>query len=83
MGTTVTENKQKANGKGGASYKIMNAKSQRRNFTENGDIQHAFEMGLPELLLQQLRNVAKKKKAEIPEFCRLHQMEFTVEVDEL
>lgn len=46
-------------------------------------VRHAFEAGKPEPLLQQLRNVAKKKEAEIEELCRVHYEEFIVAVDEL
>ncbi|GAB2221686.1 hypothetical protein Drorol1_Dr00012871 [Drosera rotundifolia] len=46
-------------------------------------VRHAFETGRPEPLLYQLRNVAKKKEAEIEELCRLHYEEFIVAVDEL
>lgn len=46
-------------------------------------VRHAFETGRPEPLLQQLKNVSKKKEAEIEELCRLHYEEFIVAVDEL
>ncbi|GAB4843966.1 Exocyst complex component S15A [Ancistrocladus abbreviatus] len=46
-------------------------------------VRHAFEQGRPEPLLHQLRNVDKKKEAEIEELCRLHYEEFIVAVDEL
>ncbi|GAB2265643.1 Exocyst complex component S15A, partial [Dionaea muscipula] len=46
-------------------------------------VRHAFETGWPQPLLHELRNVAKKKEAEIEELCRLHYEEFIVAVDEL
>lgn len=54
----------------------------------NGDdvgplVRHAFEMGRPESLLHQLRNVVKKKEVEIEELCKSHYEEFILAVDEL
>ncbi|CAO2831567.1 unnamed protein product [Amaranthus hypochondriacus] len=46
-------------------------------------VRHAFETGRPEPLLYQLRNVSKKKEAEIEDLCRLHYEEFIIAVDEL
>ncbi|KAF5750313.1 Exocyst complex component sec15A [Tripterygium wilfordii] len=54
----------------------------------NGDdvgplVRHAFEMGRPEALLHQLKNVVKKKEVEIEELCKSHYEEFILAVDEL
>lgn len=54
----------------------------------NGDdvgplVRHAFEMGRPEPLVHQLKNVARKKEAEIEDLCKTHYEEFIVAVDEL
>lgn len=54
----------------------------------NGDdlgplVRHAFEMGRPESLLHQLKNVVKKKEVEIEELCKSHYEEFILAVDEL
>ncbi|KAJ7972070.1 Exocyst complex component [Quillaja saponaria] len=54
----------------------------------NGDdlgplVRHAFEMGRPEVLLHQLKNVVKKKEVEIEEICKTHYEEFILAVDEL
>ncbi|KAM7270149.1 hypothetical protein ACFE04_029363 [Oxalis oulophora] len=46
-------------------------------------VRHAFEMGRPEALLQQLKNVVKKKEVEIEDICKSHYEEFIVAVDEL
>ncbi|XP_010673079.2 exocyst complex component SEC15A [Beta vulgaris subsp. vulgaris] len=46
-------------------------------------VRHAFETGRPDPLLQQLRNLSKKKEAEIEDLCRLHYEEFIIAVDEL
>ncbi|KAI6696951.1 hypothetical protein NL676_017070 [Syzygium grande] len=46
-------------------------------------VQHAFEMGRPESLLQQLKHVMKKKEVEIEELCKTHYEEFIQAVDEL
>ncbi|XP_052173706.1 exocyst complex component SEC15A [Diospyros lotus] len=46
-------------------------------------VKHAFEMGRPEALLQQLKFVVKKKETEIEELCKLHYEEFIRAVDEL
>ncbi|KAI3830238.1 hypothetical protein L1987_04374 [Smallanthus sonchifolius] len=46
-------------------------------------VRHSFEMGKPENLLHQLKNVVKKKELEIEELCKLHYEEFIVAVDEL
>ncbi|XP_010247656.1 PREDICTED: exocyst complex component SEC15A-like isoform X2 [Nelumbo nucifera] len=46
-------------------------------------VRHAFEMGRPEALLYQLKNVVKKKEVEIEELCKLHYEEFILAVDEL
>ncbi|KAL0359335.1 UNVERIFIED_CONTAM: Exocyst complex component SEC15A [Sesamum angustifolium] len=43
----------------------------------------AFETGKPESLLQQLKNLVRKKEVEIEELCKLHYEEFIVAVDEL
>ncbi|KAL0428443.1 UNVERIFIED_CONTAM: Exocyst complex component SEC15A [Sesamum latifolium] len=43
----------------------------------------AFETGKPDSLLQQLRNLVRKKEVEIEELCKLHYEEFIVAVDEL
>ncbi|CAN1748931.1 Exocyst complex component SEC15A [Linum perenne] len=54
----------------------------------NGDdlapiVRHAFEMGRPETLMQQLKSVVKKKEVEIEELCKSHYEEFILAVDEL
>ncbi|XP_047322975.1 exocyst complex component SEC15A-like [Impatiens glandulifera] len=46
-------------------------------------VRHAFEMGRPETLLQQLKFVVKKKEVEIEELCKLHYEDFILAVDEL
>ncbi|KAF5187612.1 Exocyst complex component sec15a [Thalictrum thalictroides] len=46
-------------------------------------VRHAFEMGRPEPLLIQLKNVVRKKEVEIEELCKLHYEEFILAVDEL
>ncbi|XP_042463534.1 exocyst complex component SEC15A-like [Zingiber officinale] len=46
-------------------------------------VQYAFELGKPDALLLQLRNVVKKKEVEIEELCKLHYEEFILAVDEL
>lgn len=46
-------------------------------------VRHSFEMGKPETLLHQLKNVVKKKEVEIEDLCKLHYEEFIVAVDEL
>uniref|UniRef100_A0A5B6Z3H8 Exocyst complex component n=1 Tax=Davidia involucrata TaxID=16924 RepID=A0A5B6Z3H8_DAVIN len=46
-------------------------------------VRHAFEMGRPEALLQQLKTVVKKKEVEIEDLCKLHYEEFISAVDEL
>ncbi|KAJ4982472.1 hypothetical protein NE237_033309 [Protea cynaroides] len=46
-------------------------------------VRHAFEMGRPEALSHQLKNVVKKKEVEIEELCKLHYEEFIQAVDEL
>ncbi|KAK2973362.1 hypothetical protein RJ640_016783 [Escallonia rubra] len=46
-------------------------------------VRHSFEMGRPEALLHQLKNVVKKKEVEIEELCKLHYEEFILAVDEL
>ncbi|KAL7092991.1 hypothetical protein ACP275_11G015400 [Erythranthe tilingii] len=43
----------------------------------------SFETGKPESLLQQLKNLVRKKEVEIEELCKLHYEEFIVAVDEL
>ncbi|KAK4392543.1 Exocyst complex component SEC15A [Sesamum angolense] len=43
----------------------------------------AFETGKPDSLLQQLKNLVRKKEVEIEELCKLHYEEFIVAVDEL
>ncbi|KDP24575.1 hypothetical protein JCGZ_26524 [Jatropha curcas] len=54
----------------------------------NGDdlgpiVRHAFEMGRPEALLQQLKTVVRKKEAEIEDLCKSHYEDFIRAVDEL
>lgn len=54
----------------------------------NGDdlgpvVRLAFEAGKHELILNQLRNIVKKKEAEIEELCKLHYEDFILAVDEL
>ncbi|KAJ4706715.1 Exocyst complex component [Melia azedarach] len=54
----------------------------------NGDdmgpiVRHAFETGRPEVLLQQLKSVVRKKEVEIEELCKTHYEEFILAVDEL
>ncbi|KAM7531753.1 hypothetical protein LguiB_035163 [Lonicera macranthoides] len=54
----------------------------------NGDdlgplVRHSFQTARPEVLLQQLKNVMRKKEAEIEELCKLHYDEFILAVDEL
>ncbi|KAK9289524.1 hypothetical protein L1049_007679 [Liquidambar formosana] len=46
-------------------------------------VRHAFEVGRPEALLHQLKNVVKKKEVEIEELCKTHYEEFILAVDEL
>ncbi|PKA65493.1 putative exocyst complex component 6 [Apostasia shenzhenica] len=46
-------------------------------------VRHAFEVGKTEALLHQLRNIVKKKEAEIEELCKLHYEDFILAVDEL
>ncbi|CAK9188548.1 unnamed protein product [Ilex paraguariensis] len=46
-------------------------------------VRHSFEMGKPDALLHQLKNVMKKKEVEIEELCKLHYEEFISAVDEL
>ncbi|KAF3644862.1 Exocyst complex component SEC15A [Capsicum annuum] len=46
-------------------------------------VRHSFESGKPDALLQQLKNVVKKKEVEIEELCKLHYEEFIIAVDEL
>lgn len=46
-------------------------------------VRHSFEMGKPENLLHQLKNVVKKKEIEIEDLCKLHYEEFIIAVDEL
>ncbi|CAI0374598.1 unnamed protein product [Linum tenue] len=46
-------------------------------------VRHAFEMGRPEALLQQLKTVVKKKEVEIEDLCKSHYEEFILAVDEL
>ncbi|KAL2534938.1 Exocyst complex component SEC15A [Abeliophyllum distichum] len=43
----------------------------------------SFETGKPEALMQQLKNVARKKEVEIEELCKLHYEDFILAVDEL
>ncbi|KAK8642967.1 hypothetical protein V6N13_012288 [Hibiscus sabdariffa] len=54
----------------------------------NGDdlgplVRHAFEMGRPEPLVQQLKHLMKKKEVEIEDLCKTHYEEFIRAVDEL
>ncbi|XP_054820179.1 exocyst complex component SEC15A-like [Prosopis cineraria] len=58
------------------------------NLIVNGDdvgplVRHAFDMGRPEGLLNQLNYVMKKKETEIEEICKAHYDEFILAVDEL
>lgn len=46
-------------------------------------VRRAFEVGQPAPLLHQLKNVVKKKEAEIEELCKTHYEEFIRAVDEL
>ncbi|KAF3777787.1 Exocyst complex component [Nymphaea thermarum] len=46
-------------------------------------VRHAFQVGKPEILLYQLKNVAKKKELEIEELCKRHYEDFIRAVDEL
>ncbi|KAL5718876.1 Exocyst complex component S15A [Ranunculus cassubicifolius] len=46
-------------------------------------VRHAFEMGRPEALLLQLKNVMKRKEVEIEDLCKLHYEDFILAVDEL
>lgn len=46
-------------------------------------VQLSFESGKPETLLQQLKNVVRKKEIEIEEICKLHYEDFILAVDEL
>lgn len=46
-------------------------------------VRHSFEMGRPETLMHQLKNVVKKKEVEIEELCKIHYEEFILAVDEL
>ncbi|CAA2960251.1 exocyst complex component SEC15A [Olea europaea subsp. europaea] len=43
----------------------------------------SFETGKPESLLQQLKNVVRKKEVEIEDLCKLHYEDFILAVDEL
>ncbi|KAJ8770349.1 hypothetical protein K2173_014960 [Erythroxylum novogranatense] len=46
-------------------------------------VRHAFEMGRPEALLQQLKSFVKKKEIEIEDLCKTHYEDFILAVDEL
>lgn len=46
-------------------------------------VRHAFEIGKPESLVHQLKNVVIKKEAEIEDLCKLHYQDFIHAVDEL
>ncbi|XP_078441396.1 exocyst complex component sec15A [Wolffia australiana] len=46
-------------------------------------VRHAFEVGKPELLLNQLKSIVKRKEIEIEELCKVHYEEFILAVDEL
>ncbi|XP_057977298.1 exocyst complex component SEC15A-like [Malania oleifera] len=46
-------------------------------------VRHAFEVGRPEALLQQLKSAVKKKEVEIEDLCKTHYEEFILAVDEL
>ncbi|KAJ4850120.1 Exocyst complex component S15A [Turnera subulata] len=46
-------------------------------------VRHAFEMGRPESLFQQLKGVVRKKEVEIEELCKSNYEEFIIAVDEL
>lgn len=46
-------------------------------------VRHAFEVGKPEVLVNQLRSIVKKKEVEIEELCKVHYEEFILAVDEL
>ncbi|KAI7753087.1 hypothetical protein M8C21_011656 [Ambrosia artemisiifolia] len=46
-------------------------------------VRHSFEIGKPESLIHQLKNVVKRKEVEVEELCKLHYEEFIVAVDEL
>ncbi|KAJ8760163.1 hypothetical protein K2173_011019 [Erythroxylum novogranatense] len=46
-------------------------------------VRHAFEMGRPEALLQQLKSFVKKKEIEIEDLCKAHYEDFILAVDEL
>ncbi|KAJ8635512.1 hypothetical protein MRB53_009779 [Persea americana] len=73
---TVTEN-----GNGGDETTLLTS-------LENGDdlgptVRHAFEVGNPENLLNQLKKITKNKEVEIEDLCKLHYEDFIVAVDEL
>ena len=46
-------------------------------------VRHAFEVGNPENLLNQLKKITKNKEVEIEDLCKLHYEDFIVAVDEL
>ncbi|KAG9142199.1 hypothetical protein Leryth_007644 [Lithospermum erythrorhizon] len=46
-------------------------------------VRYAFDTGKPEALMQQLKNVVKRKEAEIEDLCKLHYEEFIKAVDDL
>ncbi|KAJ0974050.1 hypothetical protein J5N97_016015 [Dioscorea zingiberensis] len=46
-------------------------------------VRHAFEIGKPESLVHQLKNIVIKKEVEIEDLCKLHYEEFILAVDEL
>jgi exocyst complex component 6 len=55
----------------------------KRNIFQGPIVRRVFESGKPEALLHHLRNIVKKKEAEIEELCKLHYEEFILAVDEL
>ncbi|XP_057971447.1 exocyst complex component SEC15A [Malania oleifera] len=73
---TVTEN-------GDAGEDLLLATSVGNRMDLGPTVRHAFEAGQPDALLQQLKNVVKKKEVEIEELCKTHYEEFILAVDEL
>uniref|UniRef100_A0A1D1YWK2 Exocyst complex component n=2 Tax=Anthurium amnicola TaxID=1678845 RepID=A0A1D1YWK2_9ARAE len=69
------------NGDGGIDGALLTS-------VRNGDdlgpiVRHAFEVGKPDTILNQLKSIVKKKEVEIEELCKLHYEEFILAVDEL
>eukprot|EP00268_Persea_americana_P011315 TRINITY_DN1478_c0_g1_i4.p1 TRINITY_DN1478_c0_g1~~TRINITY_DN1478_c0_g1_i4.p1 ORF type:complete len:792 (-),score=169.72 TRINITY_DN1478_c0_g1_i4:784-3159(-) len=73
---TVTEN-----GNGGEKTELDTSLENQENL--GPIIRHAFEVGNPETLLHQLKNITKNKEVEIEELCKLHYEDFIATVDKL